>query len=60
MLALVTSAAVVNLCGRLVTVLSLSNEKSLNNKGEKTPSTAVLVLILEFGHLAPKNSKKAI
>ena len=60
MLALAASLAVV-LYGRLVTVLSSSRQLS-NRIIRKTKDefSIVLVLVLEFGHLAPKNSKKAM
>lgn len=61
MLALATSLAVVNLCGRLVTVLLYALEPTLEKvinieyKGKK--KSVVLLLFLEFGYLTPKKFK---
>lgn len=61
MLALATSVAVVNLCGRLVTVLlyalapTLEKVINIDYKGKR--KSVVLVLFLEFGYLTPKKFK---
>lgn len=61
MLALATSLAVVNLCGRLVTVLlyalAPTLEKVINIEYKGKRKSVVLVLFLEFGHLTPKKFK---